>query len=142
MCIIRKELFKYEQAASIDVYTYSKIYYTIGTMAHGGQPNVPYVTLTQVQGRYQINDTTCTVQGLEARGGYSGFNLNTDSWAYYSTPWYFTTTSSQQNVPIAGVPLEAGGLGAAVWGETNCYVKRGTQTWTISVECEEYFIGM
>lgn len=122
----------------LDVMLYTTIHYSVGTY-----DNVGYIKLTKVVGESRLVDTSCKITYTKVRGGYSGWNLETNRWINSTTAWT-TGTSFDASKTINGALIECtdGGIPYEIWGESYCHIQRGSQNWTFSMTVYESDVGI
>lgn len=123
----------------------TKIYYNVGTMAHGGTPDVGYCELTGVRGTWESLDSSVSIRDRQIKGDYYGFDLVTSSFVNKATAWYSTTQDTYQINLLSPAKLETGsGIGARMRGWAKCTLRQiaSGREWTLEVLCEEtYYMG-
>ena len=99
---------------------------------------VNYIKLISVSANSALIDKSCKIPYTKVRGGYNGWNLETNAPVSYTSAWT-TGTGFSASRTINGAKLEAtpGGVLYSVWGEAYCQIKRGNQTWSFSMKVVE-----
>lgn len=131
---LRAKETKEERSPSLDGAIYCKIYFTTGSMKNAGS-DVEYMKLDKVTGTFRVTDSSCKLKSRQVRGGYSGYNLNTNKLVNSTSAW---TTGTGETITrsISGPPLETPtGIFASIWGESECTIERYSQSWPVKVRC-------
>lgn len=88
----------------------------------------PAVAFRQVKASAKSNQSSSTIQYVQARYGYDGLNLGTGQWVRKTSSWVKATTGAA-TVSATGPNLESSADLYRIWGEGLARVKRGADSY-------------
>lgn len=118
-----------EVSSGGEVILYTTIYYETGT-----QDGINYIALRQVKAKAEVKVGLVKIDYVKARGGYKGYNLNTESFVDRTISWYQKEGAEASTHYIEGAHLEctSGGIFYTIWGEGFAHITRQSSSWTMS----------